>query len=868
MPEVFLESEEFKRRQEFDPYLDISETTYELHKDKDLDEIIEALTKDISNYHNMYLAGILLSREIKDSVKPTYLEHLHYMEGVYREDFAVFVETFNNHIDRYIEDYDWCNYLYDYTSMSILIKQYLIKRDQYSEVAETPVMMYMRCAIALFCEHGLERVLQCFTELCQQQYTLASPQMFSCGKHKQQMSSCFVCSIDDDTEHIFETSKRIGLISVFNGGLGIDFSELRSSEIRNEGFAKGPLGVMRMHDSVLDWTDRRERKGAGTATLNVWNLKIQEFIDSRRKNIDHHVQVEILNTSVSLPWLFFDRVTRKEKWTLFDSKYTRTLFDLHGKDFEELYIRYERDDSIPPQYKKSIDAYSLLLSIVTVWRQAGMPYAFFRDSVNAKSNHIHIGPIKHSNLCMEITLRDSPDEINVCNLMSINLSAFVQRSRNLKRPSTFNEVRDLYDYESLAMISRSLVDNLNQVIDKNVYPKIEVDGVNIIDKTNKFYRAIGIGVSGLADCFFKMDLTYTDEYPSREFDESIFACMYYNAVFQSIQQAILYGKCDAFDGSPYSQGKFQFDLWREEYNTRYNSDNVEMSKKVVDEIDGDVTIVKETIVDTTPLDPSVWRQNPMFLIDTVGEIIDQVQPTWEDLRRVMILYGMRNSMLMALPPTASSSRLIRNCESTFLPVSNILSINVLSGTYYLINRHMIYDLEEIELWNRDVYQYIIANSGKLTGLCDFLIKREYTDDSSLFGLSIIERVKFLERKYTVMWNYKQKESLIRNARRGKYICQSQSANIYFEDPSDDDLVRTYLFANKIGIKTMYYLRMLTKASFQNFTIDKDIRDSIVDGSSEDTSSGDSTSLIESTYRNPLLTGIMECEGGECLSCSG
>lgn len=855
MPENIFEKlngKSFEEFTQFDTKFRISETTYQNHEGKDLEKIITILGEDLANYDNMHLAGMLLFETTRETILPTYLEHVEYMEGKYRDEFVNFVNAHHISLDESIRELDWCNYLYDYTSMSILVKQYLIKKDQYSHPSETPVMMYMRCAIALFYEDGLERVLQCFRELCLQRYTLASPQMFNCGKHRQQMSSCFVLGMDDDTEHILETNKRCGLISVLNGGIGVDFSNLRSSEIRDEGFAKGPVKVMKIVDATLDWGDQLgKRKGAGTATLNVWNLKIQDFINTRRKNIDHHAQVEILNTSVSFPWMYFDRYNQKGKWTLFDPKYTRELDELYGKEFEERYIRYEMDESIPKEYKIEVDARDILDSVIIVWRQSGMPYPFFRDSVNTKSNHRHIGTIRHSNLCMEITLRDSPNEINVCNLMSLSLPSYVMDEKVTFTPTSFEQVRDLYDYETLAEMSRSLVDNLNQVIDKNFYPDITHEGVNIVKSTNEYYRAIGIGISGLADCFFKLDLAYVDEYPSREFDESIFACIEFNAICQSIQQAILHGKCDAFDGSPYSQGKFQHDLWREEFEVRYGSTTVNSGEEV--------------LVDSEPMNPVVWRQTKLYLYDGEENIIDEINPTWEDLRRVVMKHGMRNSVLTALPPTASSSRIVRNCETVELPCNNIYAINILSGAYYLVNRHMVRDLQEIGLWNEDVCQYIIHKKGKLDDLSEYLQHMGYIDGDSLLMKSLLKKVEYIERKYTVMWRYSQKESLIRNARRGKYVDQSQSANIYFEDPKDEDLIRVYLFANFLGILTLYYLRMETKKEFQGFTLDATVADQI---KSMEDSKELNLSDSNNTYINPLLVDVIRYEEDDCLMCSG
>lgn len=461
--------------------------------------------------------------------------------------------------------------------------------------------------------------------------------------------------------------------------------------------------------------------------------------------------------------------------------------------------------------------------------------------------------------CLEITEYTDDDNINVCNLSSISLGAFVNRRYNTP-PKTFTEVCARYDFRRLGKISRSVTSNLNKVIDHNYYPlDTEKDGVKTegpIHTTNKRFRAIGIGVQGLADAMHMIDLCYDDPLMAK-LDESIFACMYFNALLETIQLAIVHGKCDVFDGSPYSEGKLQFDLWREEWKLRFPNG-------------GNPEVTSESEFD--PMNPGEWGQTSTPLYDKYGDVVDYVRPEWDDIKRVLVKYGSYNSMLLSLMPTATSSRNMRNCESTEIHVRNIYSITVLGGNYPIVNRHMVADLEELNVWTKEVPNFIIANDGKTTGITNWL-KSKMTIDG------VVEaRLRYIELKYRTMWEIPQKLVLRRAAKRGIYVDQSQSTNIYLEDATEERLQAVHMFTHYLGLKTgMYYLRQKSSVKPVMFTVDpniaqyvKNYNDGVSDIEEEKVEKKVNTVNTEenSGEKKNIGEGEMVCYNEEgCLYCS-
>lgn len=382
-----------------------------------------------------------------------------------------------------------------------------------------------------------------------------------------------------------------------------------------------------------------------------------------------------------------------------------------------------------------------------------------------------------------------------CNLASISLKKFVSKPFDRNNNNINSELRKSYNFDKLSQISRSVTRNLNKVIDKNWYPLDDTTfSKGKISEPNKRHRPLGIGVSGLAEAIYSLDLTFESP-ETKLLNKCMFACMYFNCIIESIILAFTHGQYGSFEGSPFSEGKLQFDLWKEEFLVK-----------------GPNALRKAE--DDDAVDPSTWGQESVELPNG-----DKVLPTWDDLKRCIKIYGVYNSLFLALMPTASTAQILKNTETTEAPLSNLYSRKVMNGAYPVINLYMVHDLEKIGCWNDSTVKFLVANEGSLLGFNKYV-----KDKNNLYGDNIdMKRLEYLEQKYKTMWELKQGLFLRLAADRGRYIDQSQSTNIYLKDPQNEELYALHLQTDMLGLKTgMYYLRSKAAAETVKFTADTDI----------------------------------------------
>ena len=394
-------------------------------------------------------------------------------------------------------------------------------------------------------------------------------------------------------------------------------------------------------------------------------------------------------------------------------------------------------------------ARDLWFQILDAQMETGTPYLLYKDAANLKSNQKNLGTIKSSNLCCEVVQYSDAKETAVCNLASIALPAFV------------NEETKQFDYNKLIEVTKVVTNNLNRVIDINFYPteKTKV--------SNMKHRPIGIGVQGLADAFFLMDIPFHSE-EAKQINKDIFETIYYAALMKSNELAIqrkqdkfsnftddeltklpeqLKGSYSSFIGSPASQGILQFDMW-----TNFAGHS---SKLGYD---------------------------------------------WATLKTSIVENGLRNSLLVAPMPTASTSQILGYNEC-FEPItSNIYSRRTIAGEFVLPNKYLMKDLIKMGLWNEQIKNNIIANKGSIQHLTN-----------------IPEHIR---NKYKIVWEIPMKHIIDMSADRGTYICQSQSLNLWMEEPVYNKLTSMHFYAWEKGLKTgIYYLRRKAKHQAQQFTIE-------------------------------------------------
>jgi ribonucleoside-diphosphate reductase alpha subunit len=797
---------------------------------------------DVSSYKNLKDAGRLLMLDVKNHAPSSIKTYLHVMKDRLNKNVYTFIKSYSEELQSVLDSTINVNYKYDFFSAATEIKTYLPKfiYDENSDdftlnVCETPQLQALRIASELYWDVSLDRVIKAYHEISQQYYTHATPTIFNAGMRKNTMVSCYLLNIEDNLDNIAYTAfGDASIISKCNGGLGIDISRLRHSEIDNKGMSQGIIPMAQVVNSIVRYVDQGGmRKGAATLCCDVFHIDIMEFISLVDKIGEQYTRAHDINISIWMPSLFFKRYLQGGNWTMFCPAKAKELLDIFGPDFDREYEKLEelaklRDEELiyrrnnynllkqkiqtmlnvsdediiefheaREQYQeavrrkinhKTLPAAEVYNHIIKMQRKTGMPYIMHRDSCNIKSNQKHQGRI-YTNLCQEILEHADKDEIASCNLASINLRKFVKNGSFL--------------YDKLGKIVSNIVENLNKVIDHNYYPldKRNNDGEVIkqgkISKTNFDHRPIGIGVSGFAEMLYKLDLCF-DSNEVKSLNKKVFACIYFNALAKSIQLGIYDGVYKSFKGSPLSTGKLQFDLWKDEFDM-YGQNK--LRKKEDDE----------------PINPTEWYQTPITLYNSDEKVIDTIEPTWESLRKCVVKYGCRNSLLIALMPTATTAQKLRNTETTEAPMSNLYSRKVMNGAFPVLNRYLEKDLTVIGLWNDITLNYITEKEGSIKDFDVFVYQNSHLFPE--FNKNY-ERLKYLINKYKTIWEIPQKLFLQLAADRARYICQSQSLNLYLSDPTNEQLKAVHVTSHMLGLKTgLYYLRTQSATQAIKFTVD-------------------------------------------------
>jgi len=463
------------------------------------------------------------------------------------------------------------------------------------------------------------------------------------------------------------------------------------------------------------------RNGSFAIYLEPWHADVELFLQMRKNHGDEELKARDLFYALWIPDLFMERVKSDSHWTLMCPDECPGLSDVYGEEFNRLYKSYE----ISGNGRKTVKARELWFQILDAQMETGTPYLLYKDAANKKSNQKNIGTIKSSNLCTEIMEYSDDKETAVCNLASIALPAFVDRTTT---PPSFN-------YEKLHEISKIVTYNLNRIIDVNFYPTPKTE------LSNKRHRPIGIGVQGLADVFMQMDLPFESD-ESKQINKNIFETIYHAALEQSCELACLEGPYETFEGSPAHKGELQFDMW--------------------------------------------------------GVVPDRYD--WQALKNKIQTHGLRNSLLLAPMPTASTSQILGYNECIEPITSNIYSRRTIAGEFILANKYLMHDLIALDLWNEKMKNNIIANHGSI----------QHID-------AIPQHIR---NKYKTVWEIPMRNLIDMSADRGAFICQSQSLNLWLEDPNYSNLTSMHFYAWSKGLKTgIYYLRRRARHQAQQFTIE-------------------------------------------------
>jgi ribonucleoside-diphosphate reductase alpha chain len=614
---------------------------------------------------------------------------------------------------------------YDYFGFKTLERSYLLRIN--GKIVERPQHMLMRVSVGIHLE-DLKSVIETYDLMSKKFFTHATPTLFNAGTPKPQMSSCFLLAMQDDSiDGIYDTLKQTAKISQSAGGVGLSIHNVRAtgSYIRGtNGTSNGIVPMLRVFNDTARYVDQGggKRKGSFAIYIETWHADIFEFLDLKKNTGKEEMRARDLFFAMWTSDLFMKRVQEDAHWTLMCPNECPGLYDVHGEEFEKLYISYEERK----KGRKTIKARELWEKILESQIETGTPYMLYKDAANRKSNQKNLGTIRSSNLCTEIMEYTSKDEIAVCNLASISLPMFVENNK--------------FNHELLFTVTKRVTRNLNRVIDRNYYPVKEAENSNLR------HRPVGLGVQGLADAFIMLRMPFTSD-EAKKLNQEIFETLYFAAVTASMEIAKEEGPYSTFKGSPISQGEFQHNLW--------GLKDAELSGR--------------------------WD--------------------WASLRKEVMEHGVRNSLLVAPMPTASTSQILGNNEAFEPYTSNIYTRRVLSGEFIVVNKHLLNDLVERGLWNETLKQEIMRNNG------------------SVQALDIPQDLKEL---YKTVWEMSMKDIIDMSRHRGYFIDQSQSLNLFMQDANYSKLTSMHFYAWQSGLKTgMYYLRTKSAVDAIKFTLNND-----------------------------------------------
>ena len=611
----------------------------------------------------------------------------------------------------------------EYFGIRTLYDRYLLKHPENREIIETPQYFFLRVACGL--SNTFQEAKDFYDLISQLDYMPSSPTLFNSASNLPQLSSCYLLdSPADDLSAIYDKYKDIALLSKFAGGIGVSFSRVRSrgSMIKGtNGHSKGIVPFLKtMDSSVAAVNQGGRRKGAACIYIEPWHPDIEEFLELRNNTGDENQRTHNLNLANWVPDLFMQRVEENKTWSLFDPKALPQLTESFGEEFESFYEKAEEEGLAVRQ----IPARKLYSRMMRTLAETGNGWMTFKDQSNKKSNQtlkkeniIHL-----SNLCTEILEVTSKNETAVCNLGSINIG-------NHFHPQTKVNWGKLQNTIERAVLF------LDRVIDINFYP------IRSAAVSNKKWRPVGLGLMGLQDLFFQLNIPFDSE-EAIQLSSRIQEEIYYHALNTSCAISEKQGPHPAFEETRTSQNLLQFDLW-----------NIEPADK----------------------------------------------DRWDKLKKKIKKHGLRNSLLIAVAPTATIASITGVYEAIEPQISNLFKRETLSGEFIQINKYLVEVLRKKGLWTEKIRQAIKACEGSIQTIS------EIPDD--------------IKKVYRTVWELSQKTLIDLCAARAPFIDQSQSLNLFIEDPSIGKLSSMYMYAWKKGIKTTYYLRSRPATSISKVTLD-------------------------------------------------
>lgn len=678
------------------------------------------------------LAARLLNHFVEDEVRnlgvKSFADSIRFgaKVGLLSETTLAFVEQHAIQLDQAI-DAEMSD-IFEYFGLRTVYDRYLLKDPISRLVFETPQYFFMRVACGL--AKTAEEAISFYQLISSFEYMPSTPTLFNSATRRPQMSSCYLLdSPEDSLEAIYDKYKDVAMLSKFAGGIGLSYSRVRSrgSLIRGtNGKSNGVIPFLKTLDSSVSAVNQGgKRKGACCIYMEAWHADILHFLQLRENTGDESLRTHNLNTANWVPDLFMQRVESDEMWSLFDPAKLPHFVDLYGEKFEAAYIEAEKQGL----YESQIKARDLYAAMMKSLAQTGNGWMTFKDSSNKKANQTGKNPenvVHLSNLCTEIIEVTSKDETAVCNLGSINLSRYVKDGG--------------IDYARLGQNVKTAVTYLDRVVDINFYPIPQAEG------SNKRWRPVGLGLMGLQDVYFQLDIPFDSE-RGREISRRVQEEIYFHALDRSCELAEEFGAHPSFDETKLSDGIFQFELWG-----------------------------------VKPLDMT----------------------RWEALRARIKKFGVRNSLLIAIAPTATIASICGSYECIEPQVSNLFKRESLSGEFLQVNYYLVNKLKKLGLWNTAMKDRIKMADGSVA--------------------DIAEIPADVREVYRTVWEIPMRALIDMGADRGAYIDQSQSLNLFIENPTIGKLSSMYNYAWKKGLKSTYYLRSRAATKIAKTTVSQTYTD--------------------------------------------
>lgn len=650
---------------------------------------------------------------------------------------------------------------YDYFGIRTLHDRYLLRHPETRTVFETPIYMLMRVACGIHI-NKLEDVIALFEIYAAKEYLSSTPTLFNSGLMRMQMSSCYVLdSAPDDLDAIYEGYKQVALLSKFAGGIGQDWTRIRAEGALikgTNGISKGIIPFIATQNlSTAAVNQGGKRKGAVCAYLESFHPDIEAFNELRKNTGDPERRAHHMNIANWVPNLLMDRAINGGMWTMISPDFVSPsglqaskLHDTFGAEFNSLYLALESelaDMPVKPRWYKQEPASKVYGWMMTSLTETGNGWMTFKDRINECANQTASGKyvVHSSNLCTEITLVNDKDNVSVCNLGSVNLLRLLNASIDRIRAEFAGSGRPLIesiDLERLERVVRVAVRSLDRVIDRNFYP------IEQAKNSNMQWRPVGLGIMGWQDVLIATGTPFDDPIAT-EFAAQIQAAIYYFAVSESVNLARELGKFPLYDETHHARGKLHYDL--------FGVENAE----------------------------------------TLGGVLD-----WDALKAEMAEHGTRNSLLLAIAPTATIASIVGVWECTEPMYSNLFRRETLSGEFIQVNDYLVADLEKLGLWDAAMYEELKQADGSIQG---------------------IQRIPpELRLLYRTAWEISMRPVIDQAVARGAYIDQAQSLNLYMESPTIGKASSMYKYAYDKGAKTTYYLRSrgattIAKTSAKTFT---------------------------------------------------